>query len=294
MKNRGKQDISLRCSKLLKQFLSNATIASKIDCVNRKWIYVFNFACFVFAGKFDEDCARFYAAQIVSALKHLHSLNIIHRDLKPENILFNDEMQIQITDFGTAKELPDDDVTKEGLPRSSSFVGTAQYVSPELLKDKQAGTSSDLWALGCIIYQMLAGKYPFQAPNEYLTFQQILNCSYEFPDDFSPEAKDIISQLLQLDPMQRIGCVTCGGYDALMDHSFFKSIDWENLPTAPAPEVMMNLADNSSDDESLGELASDFDQAFLTEVKNQMVTDKEQKVRLLRWLFKLYCWLSLV
>ena len=236
--------------------------------------------CIFVSGKFDEDCARFYAAQIVSALKHLHSLNIIHRDLKPENILFNDNMQIQITDFGTAKELPDDDVTKEGLPRSSSFVGTAQYVSPELLKDKKAGTSSDLWALGCIIFQMLAGKYPFQAPNEYLTFQQILSCNYEFPEDFSENAKDIIRQLLQLDPMQRIGCVTCGGYEALMGHPFFDGIDWENLPTAPAPEVMMNLADNSSDDESLSDLANDLDQAFLSEVKNQMPVDKEQKVSL--------------
>jgi len=207
----------------------------------------------------------------------MHSLNIVHRDLKPENILFNDEMQIQITDFGTAKELPDDEITREGLPRSSSFVGTAQYVSPELLKDKQAGISSDLWALGCIIYQMLAGKYPFQAPNEYLTFQQILNCSYEFPDDFSEEAKDLISQLLQLDPMQRLGCITCGGYDALMEHSFFKGIDWDTLPAAPAPDVMMNLADNSSDDESLSDLASDFDQAILTEMNNQ-TSEREQKV----------------
>ena len=207
----------------------------------------------------------------------MHSLNIIHRDLKPENILFNDNMQIQITDFGTAKELPDDDITREGRIRSSSFVGTAQYVSPELLKDKQAGLSSDLWALGCIIFQMLAGKYPFQAPNEYLTFQQILNCSYQFPDDISEEAKDLIGQLLQLDPMQRIGCVTCGGYDALMGHPFFEGIDWDALLSAPAPDVMMNLADNSSDDESLSDLVNDFDQAFSTEVTNQ-ITEREQKV----------------
>lgn len=187
-------------------------------------------------------------------------------------------MQIQITDFGTAKELPDDEETSLGLPRPSSFVGTAQYVSPELLKDKQAGTSSDLWALGCIMYQMLAGKYPFQAPNEYLTFQQILNCKYEFPDHFSEVAKDIIKKLLQLDPMQRLGCVACGGYYALMNHPFFDGINWESLLSAPAPEVMLNLADNSSDDESLSELANDLDQAIMTEVKAQAADDKDSQV----------------
>ena len=187
-------------------------------------------------------------------------------------------MQIQITDFGTAKELPDDEDTSEGLPRPSSFVGTAQYVSPELLKDKQAGTSSDLWALGCIIYQMLAGKYPFQAPNEYLTFQQILNCKYEFPDHFSENAKDIIQKLLQLDPMQRLGCAACGGYSALMEHPFFDKIDWNNLHLASAPEIMLNLADDSSDDESLSDLTSDMDQAFTTEVTTQSSDDKDPKV----------------
>ena len=238
------------------------------------------------SGKFDVDCARFYSAQIVSALKHLHSLNIIHRDLKPENILFNDQMQIQITDFGTAKELPVDEDAEMGLPRSSSFVGTAQYVSPELLKDKQAGTSSDLWALGCIIFQMLAGQYPFQAPNEYLTFQQILNCKYEFPEHFPDDAKDLIDKLLQLDPLERLGSSTCGGYSALMDHQFFDGIDWENLYTAKAPEVMLNLADCSSDDDS--DIPNDFDHSFVEEVKILMTEDKMDKVNILL----IYCKLA--
>ncbi|XP_076818786.1 3-phosphoinositide-dependent protein kinase 1-like [Clavelina lepadiformis] len=220
-------------------------------------------------GKFDVDCTRFYSAQIVSALQHLHSLNIIHRDLKPENILFNDLMQIQITDFGTAKEVTESDLE---TPKASSFVGTAQYVSPELLKDKQAGVSSDLWALGCIIFQMLSGKFPFQAPNEYLIFQQILSCRYELPDYFPDDAKDLITNLLQLDPLKRIGCPTCGGYDALMSHPFFKGINWDTLLIAPAPQVMLHLADNSSDDEEnddVSQITDNFDQVFMTELKKQ-------------------------
>ena len=223
-----------------------------------------------FSGKFDEDCARFYAAQIVFALRHMHSLNIIHRNLTPENILFNDNMQIQIAGFGTAKELPDDDVTREGRTRSSSFVGTVQYFSPELLKDKQAGISSDLWALGCILFQMLTGKRPFQAQTENLTFNQILNCSYQVPRDIANVAKDLIGQLLQLDPMQRIGCVACGGYEGLMGHRFFEGIDWDALPSAPAPDVMMKLADKSCDDIGLGD-------QFYLDMLNR-ASEKEQKV----------------
>lgn len=91
---------------------------------------------------------------------------IFYRDLKPENILLDEKMHILITDFGSAKVVKEeDDVLVDGCvqKRRNSFVGTAQYVSPELLTDKTAHYASDLWALGCIIYQMISGLPPFRA-----------------------------------------------------------------------------------------------------------------------------------
>ena len=211
-------------------------------------------------------CAKFYTAEIVAAMEHMHSLNIIHRDLKPENILFNDHMHIQITDFGTAKEI--DESVSASEPRTSSFVGTAQYVSPELLNDKQTCIASDLWALGCIIFQMLTGKFPFQAPNEYLTFQQIINCRYEFPEEgIDPEAKDLIQKLLKLDPKDRIGSEQSGGYDVLKSHPFFDGVDWDNITTTTAPEEMLAL-DDSSDEED--KMAKDFEKTFINDFDQQV------------------------
>ena len=134
----------------------------------------------------EVDVTQFYAAEIVQALEHLHRLNIIHRDLKPENILLNSNMHILITDFGSAKILNPDAAENgagsgaesgPGPGRRNSFVGTAQYVSPEILTNSGSSPASDLWALGCIIYQMVTGIPPFHGNSEYLIFQKVNTCS---------------------------------------------------------------------------------------------------------------------
>lgn len=177
-------------------------------------------------GTFDVDCTRFYGAQILDSIKYMHSRGVIHRDLKPENVLLDEHMHIKITDFGTAKLLPDPREPRpadgSGGPnplqdnsRSASFVGTAEYVSPELLMDKSASKASDLWAYGCIIYQLLAGRPPFKGASEYLTFQKIVNLEYEFPYGFPPAARDLVERCLVLDPARRLTI------EHIMNHEFF-------------------------------------------------------------------------
>jgi len=151
-------------------------------------------------GTFDVECTRFYGAQILDSIDYMHNKGVIHRDLKPENVLLDDAMHVKITDFGTAKILEQkhngvssttgDPLESVQMDRAQSFVGTAEYVSPELLTDKNACKASDLWAFGCIIYQLLAGRPPFKAANEYMTFQKIVGLEYTFPDGFPPLAKD--------------------------------------------------------------------------------------------------------
>ncbi|KAK2176381.1 hypothetical protein NP493_665g02009 [Ridgeia piscesae] len=204
---------------------------------------------------FDEKCTRFYTAETVVALDYLHSIGIIHRDLKPENILLSEDMHIQITDFGSAKIVDQAEDEKSGeshdRQRRRSFVGTAQYVSPEILTSKRAYFSSDLWALGCIVYQLLAGQLPFWGGHEYQIFQKITKLEYEFPEGFSKVAKDLVEKLLVLDPTKRLGCKEMKGYGPLKAHSFFGDTDWERLHEMEPPELLPYLPAKGSDAENL-------------------------------------------
>ncbi|RVX73772.1 hypothetical protein B0A52_02662 [Exophiala mesophila] len=192
---------------------------------------------------FDEECTRFYAAQILDTIEYMHSRGVIHRDLKPENLLLDENRHIKVTDFGTAKLLSDlrdpdgrtvgfepDSTSNEN--RANSFVGTAEYVSPELLTDKFACKASDLWAFGCIVYQLLAGRPPFKAVNDYHTFQKIVGLDYEFPRGFPDKAKDLVERLLVLDPQRRLSL------EHAKNHPFFAGIQWgRGLWQQPAPRL---------------------------------------------------------
>lgn len=186
---------------------------------------------------FSLNCCQYYAAELLLALEVLNSKGIVHRDLKPENILFDENWHILITDFGSAKIVSNEDTSKkdeEGSPRrKNSFVGTAQYVSPEILTDTEATYASDLWAYGCILFQMISGSAPFQAGSDYLIFQKILKLEYEFPEGFDKAAKDLIEKLLVLNSCERLGATDSKPYSSIREHAFFKGIDWNNLGHPP-------------------------------------------------------------
>ncbi|KAF1334071.1 Agc/akt protein kinase, partial [Globisporangium splendens] len=172
--------------------------------------------------KFSEKRARFYAAQLLLSMAHLHELNIAYRDLKLENILMDDKGFIALTDFGLSKENVD---VPDG---AKTFCGTAEYIAPELLKGLPYGKAVDWWGFGTLLYEMMTGQTPFFDRNRKRMFHNILHRDVVFTQAFSEDAKDLLSALLRRDPAKRLGSGPSGAQE-IMDHPFFASIDWDLL-----------------------------------------------------------------
>ncbi|KAJ3162253.1 3-phosphoinositide dependent protein kinase-1 [Geranomyces variabilis] len=223
-------------------------------------------------GCFTEDAARFYVAEIIVAVEYVHSKGIVHRDLKPENILLDENMHIKLTDFGTAKILDSDsaDALQPSSEKRNSFVGTAEYCSPELLNDRAASKSSDVWAIGCILYHLLAGRPPFKGVNEYQTFQKIIKLDYEFPDGFPSAARDLVSAVLVLDAAKRPSLAD------IRAHAFFAGFDWTDVHLRPAPDLRPFLPAASAHD--IEDLTSEMD-ALTTTGTGQFHGDVDAAIR---------------
>eukprot|EP00210_Caulerpa_lentillifera_P008660 g8259.t1 len=187
--------------------------------------------------------AQFYTAEVVLILQYLRTQQLIHRDLKPENLLLTDKGHLKLVDFGCVKDLSDTSVTHD-TTRRTSFVGTADYVAPETLRNDDVSFSADLWGLGCLIYQMLTGRPPFRAASEYLTYERISKLEYSFPEDFPSSAQRLVEDLLQSDPVKRIGA---GDLEDVKRHVFFDGIPWDQLRQINAPEF---LPPETGEDES--------------------------------------------
>lgn len=157
-----------------------------------------------------------FVSQLIDTLCYLKRHSIVHRDLKPENILLDQKGCLMITDFGVAVLLGD----AEG--RSSSFVGTADYVSPELLMMNSCSFKADIWALGCIFYQLKQGAPPFRGGNELETFENIVSGSYKKMSTTNTEYKDLVEGMLRVNERKRFGL------DEIMSHPFCKSVDWDD------------------------------------------------------------------
>eukprot|EP01094_Clydonella_sp_ATCC50884_P003275 TRINITY_DN1252_c0_g1_i1.p1 TRINITY_DN1252_c0_g1~~TRINITY_DN1252_c0_g1_i1.p1 ORF type:complete len:424 (+),score=167.71 TRINITY_DN1252_c0_g1_i1:99-1274(+) len=167
-------------------------------------------------GKFSEERVRLYAAEIASALLHLHSFDIVYRDLKPENILLDSEGHICITDFGLSKEIKQDEGTH-------TFCGTPEYLAPEVLKGSGHGVAVDWWSLGTLIFEMLTGLPPFYSQNINIMYQKILHGELRFPPYISEAGVSLLEGLLDRDPETRLQG------DAIKTHAFFAGLDWQDL-----------------------------------------------------------------
>lgn len=148
------------------------------------------------ARKFDEPRAAFYAAEVTLALQFLHRNGVIYRDLKLDNILLDAEGHCKLADFGMCKE------GISGGNLTSTFCGTPDYIAPEILQELDYGPSVDWWALGVLMYEMMAGQPPFEADNEDDLFEAILRDDVLYPVWLSREAVSILkgeSEVLRLD-----------------------------------------------------------------------------------------------
>lgn len=170
-------------------------------------------------GRFSNDTSKFYSAEIVMALAYLHDKKIVYRDLKPENLLIDKDGHMKITDFGFAKVV-------EG--RTWTLCGTPEYLAPEIIQSKGHGKAVDWWALGILIYEMLAGYPPFYDENPFGIYQKILAGRIEFPRHFDNGAKELIKKLLTADRTKRFGCLKNGAED-IKKHRWFRGVDWNKV-----------------------------------------------------------------
>lgn len=203
--------------------------------------------------RFKEERAKFYAAQIISAIGHLHNKKIIYRDIKPENILMGEDGYLYLADFGLAKEMTNRDFT-------SSFCGTPEYLAPEIIQNKGHNHAVDWWSIGILVYEMIVGFPPFYHSNQQTMYELIEKFPVKFPDPvkhkipMSEEVKDLISKLLAKDPKDRIG--TEGGVNEILKHPWFEGFDFDKLLKKELEPPMIPKLSESKDD------VSNFDEEF--------------------------------
>nr|AML77301.1 putative LOV domain-containing protein [Mesotaenium caldariorum] len=213
--------------------------------------------------RFPEHAARFYAAEVLLAFEYLHCQGVVYRDLKPENILVSQSGHLVLTDFDLSflsdtkpqinfpfpekrrRRRGQRELSKEYLPffvaepsgTSNSFVGTEEYIAPEIINGTGHGSQVDWWAFGIFLFEMLYGRTPFRGRNRQRTFSNILTKDLHFPSNppVSDEAKHLISLLLERDPQLRLGSEY--GAHEIKGHPFFLNLQWSLIRCRQPPEL---------------------------------------------------------
>ncbi|KAI7824185.1 kinase-like domain-containing protein [Kickxella alabastrina] len=210
-----------------------------------------------------EEDAKFYAAEVTCALEYLHLSGFIYRDLKPENILLHETGHIMLTDFDLSKQsdppgsptvmknstffysLPSVDTRSctAGL-RTNSFVGTEEYIAPEVIKGVGHSSAVDWWTLGILIFEMLYGSTPFKGSNRNATFRNILKSDIVFLGPpthqvISASCRALVRRLLAKSDKKRLG--SRAGAADVKQNPWFKNITWALLRNRTPP--ILPLAD---------------------------------------------------
>lgn len=182
------------------------------------------------SGKFTEEHAQFYIAEIILALEHLHGKGIIYRDLKPQNILLDHEGHIKLTNFGLSKT----GITQEN-PKTYTFCGVTEYLAPEILRNQAYDKSVDYWSLGALLYEMISGKPPFSSKNKSEIYKKINNRLTETKNYFSDDTVDLINQLMALNVINIQPTDRLSNFENIKSHTFFKNIQWDKLQNKEIP-----------------------------------------------------------
>uniref|UniRef100_A0A1B0BSJ5 G protein-coupled receptor kinase n=1 Tax=Glossina palpalis gambiensis TaxID=67801 RepID=A0A1B0BSJ5_9MUSC len=175
---------------------------------------------------FELQRARFYAAEVVCGLEHLHQQGIVYRDCKPENILLDDHGHVRISDLGLAVEIEGEMVRGR--------VGTVGYMAPEVIDNEKYSFSPDWFSFGCLLYEMIEGQAPFRMRKEKVKREEVDRRVKEDPEKYSSkfidEARSLCQQLLAKSIKMRLGCRN-GRYGAreVKLHPFFNCINWKRL-----------------------------------------------------------------
>lgn len=174
-------------------------------------------------GLLTPSQSRFYGSIMLHALETLHSNSIMYRDLKPENVMVCENGYLKLIDMGTCKK-----INPKTARKTFTIIGTPNYMAPEILSGKGYNFSVDLWSLGVVLYEFMAGYVPFgeDAEDPYEIYQEILKNPLTFPKHMKdPVSNSFVSQLLSKNPDSRLG----GSYSDLKKHPFFQGFDWHQL-----------------------------------------------------------------
>nr|AHZ63804.1 neochrome [Adiantum raddianum] len=214
----------------------------------------------------SERVSKTIAAEVVVALEYLHCMGVIYRDLKPENVLLQKNGHILLTDFDLSfltscrPHLIGANGSRRSKKRrvvfcaepdisSNSFVGTEEYIAPEIISGQPHSSAVDWWGLGILLYEMLYSRTPFAGRNRQKTFYNVLNKELTFPSSIpvSLAGRQLIAGLLQRDPTRRLGAAR--GASDIKKHPFFQSITWPLIRWRKVPRTLHNLLNGFGLDE---------------------------------------------